>query len=118
MITAPPLTTKASRKISELRQPHVTTNVRKQSQSRNDLNQRTHPHTLNSPSQRDIELNFWRDNPMFEMRPLIGKEQLRQSKLVTQGTGAMDRDSVNNDINSGNEYDFRSSTKQVKSIGR
>ena len=29
---------------------------------------------------------------MVEMRPLIGKEQLRSNNLVSQGTGALDRD--------------------------
>lgn len=50
---------------------------------------------------------------MVEMRPLIGKEQLKQSSLVNQGTGAMDREDGNVNMN---EYDFISSTK--KSIGR
>ena len=92
--TVAPLTTKASRKISELRQPQVTTKVRRKSSSRNELaalagQQRTHqPTALVSPNQHFQ----WRENPMVEMRPLIGKEQLRQSKLVTTGTSAMDRD--------------------------
>ena len=56
---------------------------------------------------------------MVEMRPLIGKEQLRQSKLVTQGTSAMDRDQHTDDaaVGPANEYEFQS--KQLnKSIGR
>ena len=35
---------------------------------------------------------FNRENPIVEMRPLIGKEQLRNNNMVTQGTGALDRD--------------------------
>ena len=57
---------------------------------------------------------------MVEMRPLIGKEQLRQSKLVTQGTSAMDRDQHTDDaaVGTSSEYEFRQSKQMNKSIGR
>ena len=57
---------------------------------------------------------------MVEMRPLIGKEQLRQSKLVTQGTSAMDRDQNTDEaaVGTSNEYDLRQSKQMNKSIGR
>ena len=36
---------------------------------------------------------------------------------MTQGTGAMDRDNEGSGLNL-NEYDFRSSNKNMKSVGR
>ena len=47
------------------------------------------------------------ENPnMFEMRPLIGKEQFRKSlsKLVSQGTNSVNRE---REMGNGNDYDMR-----------
>ena len=49
---------------------------------------------------------------MVQMRPLIGKEQLRNSKYMSKGTVPMDLDDLGPSA-----YDTQHS-KQLKSVGR
>ena len=59
---------------------------------------------------------YWQNNPMVELRPLVGKEQMKTAaKIASQGTGAMDRD-----LDHMKEYDHISVSvsKPGNSVGR